>query len=254
MNPWQKWYMETRLALAAIPVSTDEENYNFLHHHYKANQPLVVGLRYWPAFDWTLDEIREKVGDAKIEYQARRSTNKQYELQSLLHRENGTFNEFADRMLSGPENDVYITANNHPMNVTALAALYEDIGALPPFLHPSTNTGFLWMGNATITPLHHDLTNNLMCQVAGDKLIRVVAPDQFERIEHISGVHSGIGWLTEEYAIEREIQYTDFWLHPGQALFLPVGWWHCVRTVEPAITIVYTSFLWNNSYYAHFPF
>jgi hypothetical protein len=99
-----------------------------------------------------------------------------------------------------------------------------------------------------MTPLHHDLTNNLMCQVLGSKHVRLVSPDQFDKIDHRAGVHSNIGWLTDEIAAERGIAVQDFYLRPRDALFLPVGWWHCVRTDEPSVSVVYSSFVWHNHF------
>ena len=252
MHQWQKWHSETRAALEAISLDANNQNYTFLDHHYRRNHPLVMRLPYWKAFDWTIPYLQEKVGKEYIEFQGGRSCNVDYEVQSNQLRKYGSFNLFIDLMTTGPQNDVYITANNHVFNKKALKPLYADIGALPPFLRNVPEDGFFWIGADTTTPLHHDLTNNFMCQLMGEKLVRCVPPDQFDKIDYRTGVHSNIGWLTEEYAEEHAINYIDFHLHSGEALFLPIGWWHSIKSFGISASVVYTNFIWNNSFFHNF--
>jgi ribosomal protein L16 Arg81 hydroxylase len=37
-------------------------------------------------------------------------------------------------------------------------------------------------------------------------------------------------------------------LEPGQALFIPVGWWHHVRSLDVSISVSFTNFLAPNDY------
>ena len=66
-----------------------------------------------------------------------------------------------------------MTARNSGPNRETLAELWQDIGSLPDYLAQSNPpAAFLWLGPAgTMTPLHHDLTNNLMAQVVGRKRV-----------------------------------------------------------------------------------
>lgn len=253
-HPWNQWYEETLETLSAIQEPAIESlNDNFLKYYYKSNWPTLSYMEAkWPIVDWTWKDLCEKVGSATIEYQAARASNPDYEMQAPKLKVHGSFNGFVDRMLTGAPNDVYITANNYVFNRDVLKPLYEGIGRLPTCLYPSPEAGFFWIGSETVTPLHHDLTNNMMCQVMGDKLVRCVPPSQFNRLRHRAGVHSHIGWLADDYVMDEDILYVDYRLKPGMCLFLPVGWWHCVRTTEPSITVVYTNFLWNNSFHANF--
>jgi hypothetical protein len=231
-----------------LDIPARDPEYAFLANHYRCSQPAIIALPPWRAFDWTLESLQQKIGEAEIQYQIGRSTNPDYEIQSHMLRTTGTFNTFVKQMQAGPANDVYIIAQNHGHNQMAFAPLYEDIAPLPGFLTPYSSAGFFWIGGTTMTPLHHDKTNNLLCQIIGDKLVRVVAPDQFDKLEYRGGVHSNIGWLTEEHAQANDIEYTDFWLPPRHALFLPVGWWHCVKTFAMSVTVVYTNFIWPNNF------
>ena len=146
-----------------------------------------------------------------------------------------------------------MTAQNASMNQRALAPLYADLQPLPPFLQPAPEAAFLWIGGRTMTPLHHDLTNNLMCQVYGRKLVRLISPMQNDRVQNFAGVHSRLGWVSDAKARENGLAVRDVVLSAGDALFLPVGWWHCVQAEAFSVTAVFTSFIWPNDFSAGFP-
>jgi ribosomal protein L16 Arg81 hydroxylase len=54
-------------------------------------------------------------------------------------------------------------------------------------------------------------------------------------------------------AAARGLVVKDFVLTPGQALFLPVGWWHCVRALDPSASIGLVDFIWPNNWESCFP-
>lgn len=248
-HPWKDWYQECCSTLRQIPIKLGDPEFVFLHHYYMANQPILTRLPHWPIDRWDISQYEGRVGDNIIQYQKGRAGNPEYEWESHALRATGTFNQFSAEMKYGPDNDVYIVAQNHAFNQNAMRLVYnEGVGVLPAFLTPAPQQGFMWFGGATMTPLHHDKTNNFLCQVMGDKLVRMVAPDQFDKVDHRAGVHSNIKWLDEGLAKKRGIVYTDYWLHPGYALFIPVGWWHCVRTFHMSHTLAYTNFIWPNDF------
>ena len=78
-----------------------------------------------------------------------------------------------------PSNDFYVTANNDDGNRAAFAPLFDEVGDIPEILEPGgAKNGFLWIGpKGTVTPWHHDLTNNLLLQVVGRKRVRMVASE-----------------------------------------------------------------------------
>ena len=76
---------------------------------------------------------------------------------------------------AGETNDFYLTANNNSLNRKVLSELWDDIVQMPEYLTADRPGGFFWMGPAgTITPFHHDLTNNFMAQVIGRKRVKIV--------------------------------------------------------------------------------
>ena len=133
----------------------------------------------WPALrKWSLDYFAEKFGDREVEVQIGRDASGNYEVEREKFRRKMTFSEFIEKVrTAGVTNDFYITANNNSANKDALPELWDDIVQIPEYLDGSSRTnGFFWFGPAgTITPFHHDLTNNFMAQVIGRKRI-LLAP------------------------------------------------------------------------------
>jgi hypothetical protein len=45
----------------------------------------------------------------------------------------------------------------------------------------------------------------------------------------------------------------DVVLEPGEILFVPLAWWHQVKSMDFSVTVTYTNFLWPNDAYATYP-
>lgn len=251
---WLNWMNQTRAGLAALAGGEAPPDLrDLLVNGYAANEPMLVPIPRWPALDWTLEGLKHRLGDAPVEVQVDRVGDVDYEILPHLHRHQIPFSAFIDRIMSGPDNDVYLTGRNAEHNRAALAPLFADISPLPHCIRSPADFGLLWLGGRTITPLHHDLCNTLLCQIMGRKLVRLIHPLQVGRVENHFSVFSRLGWVTEEMATARGLVLTDFLLTPGQALFLPVGWWHCVRALDPSTSVSFTNFLWANQWAAGFP-
>ena len=123
----------------------------------------------------------------------------------------------------------------------------------------------LWLGRPpTYTPLHKDPNPNILMQLAGRKVVRLLSPEAgnmlFDHVQlqlHRQGVaapgsaslrgeemmsgpeadelHCAV-W--EEDRLSPIVQSYGFevWLDACQALFVPKGWWHSVKGVGEGVT------------------
>jgi hypothetical protein len=224
----------------------------FFHHHYKANYPAIFDLGHedkrWRTIWWGWDGafIQHWIGeDAVVEVQDGRDNDPRYELNAYSHKQQMTFGEFRSRVMA-EGNNLYMVAQNKAQNDGALAPLWDHVPTLPGYLTDEKHKAFLWYGKDTITPLHHDETNNLMVQMNGHKIVRLIPHYHRDKLDVRVGVHTNIHWLTDKMIADRGIEHIDYLLKPGQALFLPIGWWHCCRAIGESTTLVYTNFVWPN--------
>jgi len=131
---------------------------------------------------------------------------------------------------------------------------------LPPlseYLRDGGHGGFFWFGPAgTITPFHHDLTNNFMIQVAGRKRVRLIAPCDLPKVynqRHCFTPLDGRDIDLQRFPLMAGVPVIDCVLEPGEILFLPVGWWHFVEALDVSITVSTTQFRWDNDFYTDYP-
>ena len=109
----------------------------------------------------------------------------------------------------------------------------------------------VWMGlEPTYTPLHRDPNPNLFCQLCGFKSIRLLPPSSgtsvFMAAQKKAGALSfsprlGVEMMT---GLQRDALDDAVWgpdapanveqaiLQPGDAMFIPKGWWHSVKSVR----------------------
>jgi ribosomal protein L16 Arg81 hydroxylase len=272
-NTKPAWFLGTLASLAReasrwgqIERRSEISSEEFFDRYYATNTPLVIEKRLagWPAVErWTLAYLVERFGNRVVEVQANRTADPTYEMNSDHHKKTMPFREYAALIGNGPNNDYYMTANNFSHNQKALAELYEELGTLDELLEPPGPTqplGMLWLGPAgTVTQLHHDLTNNLMAQVVGRKMVKLISPLDTPKLYNFKHVYSRITDVDDPnidygaYPLFKDATIFPALLEPGDLLFIPIGWWHHVRSLDVSITLTCTNFRRRNDYYKDFP-
>ena len=241
---------------AGIPRHDRVDGQIFLDQFYAPGRPVVLTeqIADWPALaKWTPDYLKQAVGPVPIEFQGGRDADPLFERNKDAHRQIQPFDAFIDQIVQAPGNDAYLTAYNSERNAAALAPLARDIGALEEILtreasHPD---GMMWIGPAgSWTPLHHDLTNNLIVQLVGRKRL-VLAPAAYAgRLYNRQHVFSEVQDLESfdagRFADLGGVHVYELTLDPGEALFVPLGWWHQARALDFSVTLTFTNFRWPN--------
>jgi lysine-specific demethylase 8 len=128
---------------------------------------------------------------------------------------------------------------------------------LPSLEEPLLNA---WFGPAgTTTPLHTDPYHNILAQVVGRKYVRLYAPRESKNL-YARGIEDGIdmsntseldvGILTgldgkrqdaataaEKFPLAKSAKYVECILEEGECLYIPIGWWHYVRSLSVSFSV-----------------
>jgi hypothetical protein len=127
---------------------------------------------------------------------------------------------------------------------------------LPRFPSPDVHGGVLrhliFMGHDTITDTHYHLErHNLICQVLGRKRLLLHSPEDFRHL-YPPSVLEGPQFNRsradvsapdlETFPLLAKSRPLETVLDPGDALFIPVHWWHTVYGVGPVMSV---SFFWK---------
>lgn len=230
----------------------------FLERYYAANRPVILTgmMADWPALDrWNPQYFKTAYGDHRVEVMTGRSKDPRYEINLQDHKHVVRFADYVDMVTSaGESNDFYLVANNNFFECPEMRPLLDDIRFFEDHLDPAKSSGrvHFWFGPAgTVTPLHYDEMNIIMAQVHGRKRITLISPDQYHLIYNEIGVYSEVDCENPDYRkhpLFREVQKVQVDLEPGEALFLPVGWWHHVRALDASITLSLTNFIHMNKF------
>lgn len=252
----------TQLAPVDIPRHHQLSRADFLQQYYSRNLPVIITgmLDTCPAYTkWSLDYFQQHFSERMVEVQFGRNADQNYELNSIAHKRQIAFGEFVELVRSsGSTNDFYMTANNDSKNREVLSELWNDVPTLSEYLRTDgAKQGFFWLGPAgTVTPFHHDLTNNFMAQIIGRKRVRLFAPYHSANVynhRHCFTPVDGRAIDLKAYPTMAGVPVLDCILEPGEILFLPVGWWHFVEALDISVTVSNTNFIWDNDFYSNYP-
>lgn len=193
--------------------------------------------------DWSFELFEERFGEVEVEVNTERDQATRRAHTERVS-ETMTFGAFL-RACREPTNAHYIVSRNGLFGLEALRSLWADLDPLPPFLvAPEPPRGAsLWVGPAgTLSPLHFDPHNVLLVQVTGRKRVWLVPPDR-------DAIYEGLdGYYAEHDARDLE-DALSIVVEPGEALFVPVGWFHQVEALDPSITLSMLSFPWENDFH-----
>mmetsp|Transcript_104085 Transcript_104085/g.303881 ORF Transcript_104085/g.303881 Transcript_104085/m.303881 type:complete len:454 (+) Transcript_104085:83-1444(+) len=107
----------------------------------------------------------------------------------------------------------------------------------------------VWLGtHGTVTPCHWDSYDNFLAQVQGTKRAILLAPKEKGRL-YVEA--SGSGTSSQGNISQVDVEAPDLErfpefanaqclvaeLAPGDALFIPQGWWHQVRALTPSFSV-----------------
>jgi hypothetical protein len=263
----REWLLDINRCLNRLTPLTVERRHRldretFFKEHYVANRPVIVtgAIDAWPAMArWTFEYFRMELGEESVEVQLGRNTDENYEINSASHRRSMRFADYIDLIQqAGRTNDFYMTANNSASNRSIVVRLTADILPLPEYLNADeADRWFFWFGpSGTFTPLHHDLTNNLMAQVVGGKRVWLAPPCETADLYNENHCFSlaDLRHLDDpRFPDLRNVQWTQCDLAAGELLFLPIGWWHSVESLDVSITATFTNFRWSNDYTKRYP-
>lgn len=235
-------------------VSKDE----FIERYVRGCRPVVLTdlADDWPARRrWSPQDLKARFGHLEVEIQAERNSDPQYEQNKLNLRRAQRLGDFVDRVLAGgPTNDYYLTANNEVLRRPEFAALLADIGTMPPFCDATqlARLSSFWFGPAgTVTPLHHDTLMLLHTQIVGRKRWRFISPLETPKLYNHSGVFSPIDVDRPDlarYPLFAQAHMLEVVVEPGETVFLPLGWWHQVTSLDVSLSFSFSNLAVPNDF------
>jgi hypothetical protein len=240
--------------LARIPWPGGDE---LLARYWETNTPVVLtGLvSSWPAMEsWQPERLVARLGEAQVDVTVGRDGDPDYDMNTPRHTARMPLRDYVARVLAaGESNDLYMVANNRNL-AKELGPLLSDV-RLPEdlFRTESLASGAaFWLGPAgTVTPLHHDTSNILFCQVIGRKAYKMVAPTETRLLDDARAMYAAVD--PEQPDLARfpwwpEVKVVDDVIEPGEALFIPVGWWHHVRALDVSVSLAVNAFRRANGF------
>jgi len=142
---------------------------------------------------------------------------------------------------------------------------------LPPFagenvnpLLPPAVTPRIWIGNTLVVQTHFDLSSNIACVVGGRRRFTLFPPEQLPNL-YVGPIEFNISGPPISMVPLRNPDFARFprfaealavsqvaELGPGDALYIPFGWWHHVEALEPFNVLA--NYWWNDARQTGSPF
>jgi hypothetical protein len=217
----------------------------FYRRHWAAHRPVVLtdATRGWPALRWTPAMFRDRFGDETVEVTSGGAPRRM------------RMSRFLDLVVApGASGDPYMVSNNRTMRRKAFRPLLDEVRPPAELFQPlRPGATSLWIGPAgTVTPLHHDTTNILFCQLHGRKRVELVAPHETALLlGKLDGFYSGVDLdrvASARHPALRRTLVKSTVLRPGDALYIPAGWWHRVTALDVSISFSLLGFRRPNDF------
>lgn len=232
----------------------------FRERYLRAERPVIIngGAADWTAVQkWSPDHLKERFGDLPIKARFLPEGTSSCVDGNDRPEKPRTLGQFVDTMRSQPADGLWYLTQQP---ITALPPdLVRDFGQL--VYHSRGMQAFtghepyFWMGSSgSKTGLHYDLIHNFNIQITGRKAWKLYPRSQQPLLYFGEGEyphHSVVNIFDEDlskYSLIQQATPHEFVLEPGDILFFPAGWAHCVYSLEESISLNFFSlwFRWND--------
>ena len=227
------------MGLKRIPISDSE---TFRSSFLEKNEPVIItgAIDSWPAYkQWSFESLLSKVpklscvagSDDILDGSDSKSAFSPYDYKYA--------HTSLENCIEGGELEKHIKVVTHPINTQSpLSASLGNLETLisgPPF----TRNLFLWTKDH-FSHFHYDPGENLMVQIKGSKSFRLAAPKYLSQFYNQS-LFKGDPQFTsvnfrdasfEDFPKAREIEFIVDTLEAGEILYIPVGWFHEIKSLD----------------------
>lgn len=217
---------------------------DFEQLYVRAGKPLLLRQVNctWPAVGkWTLSYLRERAGNCAVTVE--RYADSPYFRPSSVERV--TLAEYLSRVAkSNSPNSLFMS--EVPID-TELSPLRHDIKT-PEFLpRRATVERKIFFGRDTVTPAHYHANNEaLLCQVVGEKRVFLYSPKSFYKLmpepwysKYFNHSRIDFADVDQFRTAAMQIPAAVVTLSPGDALYIPVHWWHAVYGFDVSMSVVH---------------
>jgi hypothetical protein len=250
LNLQQLWASDPRYGIVERRSTADLSAEEFATRCVRGCRPVVLTghTRDWPALArWSPADLKQRFGHLEVDIQSDRDRDTNYERNKLRLVQRVNLGAFVDRVVQGAlSNDSYLTANNELLRRPEFASLLDDVGSLPPLCDRSqlAEHSSFWFGpGGTVTPLHHDTLMLFHTQVVGRKRWRLVSPLEWSRVYNQHHVFSEVDLERPDparFPAFGEASVIEVIVEPGETMFLPLGWWHRVTSLDVSLSFSYS--------------
>jgi len=215
---------------------------DFIEKYRLSETPVLVSgvVSQWPAFSkWSLEHLASTTGHRSVPVEiGSRYTDSNW-TQKVL-----TINDFVEKCFKGEK--VYLAQHDLLEQVPDLK---EDVDT--PELcfsgeedsdEPVVN---VWFGpRETVSPLHTDPKHNFLCQICGEKYVRLYKCDQTDKLyPHQGELLNNTSQIDVEnvdlkdFPLFSEAQGKECVLKAGQMLYIPPKCWHFVKSLSASMSV-----------------
>lgn len=241
-----------------VPTGRELDLEEFLHS-LSERTPVVVrgGCATWPAIErwghgafWADGAIGCRFVPVEMDYWLDRG----FQLMRIRDFVEHCFvAEARDKPMPGLSGGGYIAQHALLDQVRSLAAdvMTPDIALCGPKGQVMRQMFFGPVG--TVTPLHYDPDDNVFCQIVGAKYLRLYPPSETARLYAREGslpnnsmveppdilLGENSGAYCDSFPKFVDAKYVETVLEPSDLLYIPLGWWHFVKSLSTSISVAF---------------
>lgn len=195
-------------------------------------------VKQWPAMGkWTWDYLKQLAADDAVKLVV---GTREYGQTQFTHLKLADYIDIiANPETRSNEEKLYLKEFDLLEEYPVLA---EDVQYDSFFPEHVTAYKSAWIGQkGAVTGMHYDLFNNFLTQIRGAKTCRLLPNQKVSRkyysdkFDHYARISTLDAFNLNGHTQDLEPIAID--LEPGDVLYIPKGWWHQVKSLDPSISI-----------------